>query len=111
MPFDSEITPKSADRIVLEKARERIARGWCQRLRFGDNGSVCIVGALQVATGLEGIGSNVGAYRATVPWQALLGFSNVGDDVADCWNDAKGRTQAEVLARFDEAISRLASAQ
>lgn len=106
MPFDSEIPARSRDLIVLEKARERIARGWCQQVRHNTEGAVCIVGALQDAAGIPE-GTNRDIYAATAPWTDPLGFSSEGFDFPDTWNDALGRTQAEVLARFDAAIAKL----
>lgn len=99
MAYDSDLTPKSADLIVLEKARAIVARGWCQNALQTDSG-FCIIGALGEAAPDD--------VCLMGPWISLLGF---GETNAAEWNDAPGRTQAEVLARFDEAISRLASAQ
>lgn len=46
MAYDAAITEKSRDLIVLEKARERIARGWCTLEREDKHGNVCLRGAL-----------------------------------------------------------------
>ena len=46
MPFDSEITKKSRDLIALERARARIAQGWCQISLENKRGEVCLVGGL-----------------------------------------------------------------
>lgn len=99
MPFDSEITTKSRELIVLEKARERIAQGWCQgNFNSRGPGPACIVGALIGVS--ETTQEHTSAYRA-------LGFTGGGEVVG--WNDAPGRTQVEVLARFDAAIERLSA--
>ena len=101
MPFDAEITPKSRDLIVLEKARARLARGWGHGARclwpFGKN--LCIVSSLCH----EGMKSNADTARVL----STLGFDSSKETIE--WNDAPGRTQAEVLARFDTAIARLSA--
>lgn len=93
MPFDSEATPKSRALISLEKARAKISVAWWHQPSPETNtmDSVCIV----IAFGEE----------MTRPWKEL-GFKSAVE--AAEWNDAPGRTQAEVLARFDAAIERLA---
>lgn len=96
MAYDKEIEPKSRDLLVLEKARERIARGWCQNWFSDDRGGLCIIGALSEAVGSKG---------DMKPWAILLGFDF--RNPASTWNDAPGRTQQEVLDRFDAAIERL----
>lgn len=101
MPFDSEIPARSRDMIVLEKARERIAQGWCQAT-YGKDAKVCLLGALNFA---------VTGRADEDQYARLLGFRTRGwktaGTVAFEWNDATGRTQAEVLARFDAAIAKL----
>jgi hypothetical protein len=117
MAFDAAITEKPRDLIVLEKARERIARGWCQgSAKTGD--SFCVIGSLLDAAsiprswGLDWLwfiplphyGWN---WEVATPHLKLLGFASVTD--AYRWNDARERTQPEVLARFDAAIERLST--
>lgn len=109
MPFDSEVSQKSRDLIVLEKARERIARGWCQSKRHSDWGEVCIIGAIETVLLGEDHPNISPHYDLAEPYALALGFSGACNYLfAAKWNDAPGRTQAEVLARFDEAIARLA---
>lgn len=88
--------------IALEKARALIARGWCQNTQIDADGNVCVVGAIKLAAGVE----HISVYRH-------LGFtmdtSRPNETWPAVWNDAPGRTQAEVLARFDAAIARLAA--
>jgi hypothetical protein len=99
MAFDLEADPVSTDLLVLQRARYRVARGWCQDYWHNEAGDVCIVAAI------------VDAKRAVLqdkticyahPEMALL-----GEGTGSVWNDTPGRTQAEVLQRFDEAIARL----
>lgn len=105
MAYDSESKPVNADLLILQRARDRVAKGWRQaRREYG--GEVCIVGALEYAMfGAHDVsGGNIYIQVGTGAHQ--LGFAD-GDE-ASHWNDAKGRTQTEVLARFDQAIDRLA---
>jgi|ERR1700677_1000200 len=104
--FDAEIEEKSRDLIVLERAREKIARGWCQN-RWRKDGAVCIVGA--IADAIDDV-DQVAVRRGhnCTHWIDLM--DALGAPRADAiWNDARGRTQAEVLARFDSAIARLSA--
>jgi hypothetical protein len=100
--YDSEITERQRDLLILEKARERIARGWVQHTLCCDRG-VCVMGALDSLCADDGT------------WARCLGALGLSDDgsyglrPAARWNDAPGRTQAEVLARFDAAISKLST--
>lgn len=96
---------EKTDLEALRDARAKIERGWCQSLAAMDKCGCgvsprletacmwCIIGAIAaVAFDLKQY------YRMF----DLLG-SVVGVDVV-IWNDAPGRTQAEVLAAFDRAI-------
>lgn len=99
MAYDSEVSKVSQDVLILQRARDRIAAGWCQ-LKYGleGNGPSCATGALVLA-GM----TNVSHFNV------LLGFDGSSGEYLTVWNDYPGRTQAEVLERFDSAISRLAS--
>lgn len=104
MAYDKEADPVSADMLVLQRARDRIAAGWCQdRLQY--EGAVCIMGGINCAnTGSHGyLEGPILPYIEK--WASLLGFD--GFEVIE-WNNAPERTQAEVLDRFDTAIDRLA---
>lgn len=100
MAYDSESKPVNADLLVLQRARDRVAKGWCQ-LAYGFNGGpVCATGAL-VNEGADDLRR----------FNAMLGFHMSPHDLEDyltTWNDRPGRTKAEVLERFDQAIDRLA---
>lgn len=101
MPFDAEITQRSRDLIALEKARERIARAWCQGDDYEPDGPHCVLSARGIFT--DGL---IDYYADEVQHFArLLGFHD--SDAAYLWNDAPSRTQAEVLTRFDAAIAKL----
>ncbi len=100
MPFDAEITTKSRDLIVLEKARARIARGWVNHAPRYKN-TWCIVETvewLDIPILLPALGFDDGGPVWGGPFRAAVD-----------WNDAPGRTKAEVLARFDAAIERLSA--
>lgn len=104
MPFDAECPAKSRDLIVLEKARERIAQGWC-RWDLNDGGAVCLLGALgYFTTDTDGdFHPPCGAAERAIEH---LGF---GSRVrAFEWNDEQ-TSKAPVLARFDAAIERLSA--
>lgn len=109
MPFDAEISTKSRDLLILERARAWIAQGWCQHsgIRRGKRGQEVCTGGAVVQT-LTVMKISPPEYEALLA-AALnnLGFEKSIDHVL--WNDAPGRTQAEVLARFDVAIARLSA--
>lgn len=95
---------------ILAEARELIAKGWTQgtpaRNADGDDCGVyeseaqcfCSLGALWRAAG--GIGVAVDAANAL-----RAGATGSLASSISFWNDAPGRTQAEVLAAFDKAIA------
>lgn len=100
MAYDSDITSKARDLVVLDRARAKIARGWCQGDYRDTKGGVCLLTAIgDSLNDIEGCLKGRDCNR----WCDILGAD------AD-WNDAPGRTQAEVLARFDAAISKLGEA-
>ena len=69
---------------IREKAAQLIEkRGWCQHRYFGDNGELCIVGALD----------SVGA-----PENVCTQIMNELNCGISSWNDRAGRTVDEVLA-------------
>ncbi len=101
---------------VLIKARELLAKGWGQGayavdLVTGENIDVyselvlqrsckfCLVGAVRAAMQQDHFG--------LTSYQVLdhLAFEETGSAIN--WNDAPGRTQAEVLAKVDSAIASL----
>lgn len=92
---------------LLKAARAKIEQGWCQgtmakeqrgRMRGPKESyscSWCVLGALAAASTLE----ELNPYRtARTLMEAVVAPS------LSAWNDAPGRTQAEVLAAFDKAI-------
>lgn len=89
---------------ILTEARGYVAKGWTQgtlaksnenrKVSFHSPRAVCwcALGALRLAGGYYEEGQD--ALERLLPYETEL-FT---------WNDAPGRTQAEVLALFDKAI-------
>lgn len=79
---------------LLKEARREIARdGWVQGHYFGEHGGCCLMAVpFERAEG----------ERLFQGFARALGFQN--DAQATLWNDEKGRTKEEVLARLDAAI-------
>lgn len=98
MPFDAEAPKTSRDLLILQRARDIVQKGWCQHALKDEHGNHCFLGALNKARNVTGNGDIVALWDA------------IGDDpiVMVGWNNDPTRTQAEVVARFDLAISRLA---
>ncbi len=90
---------------VLIAARGLIKKGWIQGVDSQvRNGVTCYCAVGAVHSVLPGI------YQ-TEPLEALRGALSVHDKARGgvmSFNDAEGRTQAEVLALFDRAIERAA---
>jgi hypothetical protein len=87
---------------VLVKARNLIGRdGWVQRDWGAPGGPRCAVGVISDSGG-------DGASRITAR-RAVAEAAGVEDDgwggAVITWNNAPGRTKAEVLAAFDKAIA------
>ena len=76
------------------RARERVARGWCQGALFSAGGaaSACLLGSL-----IETVGAQCNA--EVIRLEALIGGGVVP------WNDAPERTQQDVLDLLDVAIA------
>lgn len=97
----------------LRKARALIERGWTQgEYARGKSGRqadpigrharcFCAVGALGAANRHWPHGGMIGLKELN----SAVGFPSEGESQILDWNDAEWRTQAEVLAAFDRAIS------
>jgi len=98
-----ELTPVD----VLRQARDAVASSgaWCQGLYYrGDDGfaatTCCSIGWIcKIATGSATRWSNIAGRAAEALENVIPGLS------ISTWNDAYGRTQAEVVAGFDAAIA------
>ena len=103
---------------VLTKARERVAKGWCQKVCARDRRgyainsgpllrnpskakSVCIVAALAIASPDWWKDQS-----ACEPLVEVLGLDRPNDLIE--WNNAPGRTQKQVLKALDKAIKKVA---
>lgn len=91
MAYDKEADPVSANMLALQKARDCVAASW------GDDFAPCIYVA---------VGRFCGLHQPAYLLMPLLGFANTSETFA--YNDAPERTRADVVARFDTAIDRLA---
>jgi hypothetical protein len=101
---------------VLKAARLRVTQGWCNAGPSDEKGGVCIIVAIgRQANGItDGIGAKAYSYfvRAIQPppkYSGLLSsifgwFDPPQKRYAIEWNEAPGRTKAEVVAAFDRAI-------
>ena len=92
---------------TLVAARALIEHGWCQGdYRVGE--CVCSYGALQQAINGDAEDCTITALdvEATAFLKQAMNCLSVVS-----WNDARGRTQADVLAAFDHAIELARAAQ
>ena len=104
------MTPVPKRLVTLRDARALVAQGWCQghaKLLRDDKGyDYCATGAIVEAAEQFGCGSH-GLASGLPMRQAVEIMEQVtGSELVNKWNDEDGRTQAEVLAAFDEAIRR-----
>jgi hypothetical protein len=83
-------------RDVLREAKGLVAQGWCQHhAHLGDK--FCVLGALITAS----VG---GEWRAVTRARHAVRQHIPATVTIPEWNDAPGRTQAEVVALFDKAL-------
>jgi hypothetical protein len=105
MPFDGkefEVELSETTKLLIE-GRNKIAEGWCQGSFYKQPiplfhpARYCMMGAIgyHSATECATVGAKFTAYK-------LLGDVVVMG--VSFWNDAPGRTKAEVLTAFDQAI-------
>lgn len=80
---------------VLSEAADICERGWCQG-KFVKDGCVCASEAIRIA----------GDSELALDTEAWPFFNrHIGADYVSEWNDAPGRTQAEVVAKLREAAA------
>jgi hypothetical protein len=101
MPFDG--TNLDENRKVLIEARRLIKRGWCQR-DYKNRDRVCLHRALTEAALLapnysEALQAAFSRVLAVIPPNPVSRY------IIQDWNDEPGRTQEEVLAVLDRALS------
>lgn len=91
------------ERDVLRRAKEvLLERGWCQGAYgsdlTGETGSVCLIGAVNVARGGTAYDIDTGD-----PVLVRLCMAGYGQS----WNDMPGRRFAQVIDAFDKTIAAL----
>lgn len=99
--------PKASD--IMEKAAEIVSRGWTQRIFTNSARSCfCVRGALSVAAGAQMLTEGHKPSERLLA-KVISGVSPRSDVAAEnslvAWNDAPGRTQAEVVAKLREAAA------
>ena len=94
---------------ILKNARALVARGWCQgHYAERENGETCdLVSGEAVRWCAEGAIHNATFGAKHWIWREVNdAFCKASDtDHIPSFNDAPGRTQADVLAAFDRAIA------
>ena len=114
MPFDSEVNAVSRVALVLQRARDKIKRRWCQD-DFYDEGAYCIVGAINSAyKSVEGQfpAGTIDQINSRVlkPFLDELGFDGASEAIEfnDHENDEGLRAHKKaILRRFDKALDNL----
>lgn len=90
---------KEAAMVLAAAAGEIEAKGWCQRMLTGPDGSMCLVGAIIAARPLvqkaEGRPHYEASDRAYIRLADALGADN--STVIAPWNDKPRRRQDEVI--------------
>ena len=104
---DGEVTPSKTSRNVFLRMRDLInERGWCQHEVQDKNGRVCLVGAYDLVAGVtftdHGVTVNED-FELTDTFQdsAYWKLGEATDWSVPKWNDAPGRTQAEVIVLLE----------
>src|SRR2546423_727814 len=109
----------TAATIILTDARDLVARCWCQTDDARDAGgqkvqpdspAACcwsLLGAIVAsAGGAERLQSDRRTLADVAKASLAVGLAT-GDESLRDWNDAPGRTAAEVVAAFDDAVALL----
>lgn len=100
MPFDG--TNNETVRALMD-ARARVAAGWCQDRGRDAGGKTCA--GIALANARAGTEAWTLFERSIDPPSSPRQTHDLRDHTFIVkWNDAPGRTQAEVLAAFDRAI-------
>lgn len=92
---------------VLKRARAIVAKGWCQKEGWGEDGEMCASAAITDSFAALNESKLVpeNDERALNIFKRSLPTSIVE------WNDAPMRTQKQVIAQFDLVINALESAR
>lgn len=91
---------------ILKAARELIAKpnGWTQRVMARNDSGAAVAASDSEASCFCAWGA-IRAAGGDWEWPALKALDGVAGERVETFNDAPGRTQAEVVAKFDEAIA------
>lgn len=86
--------------VLLEAAEYLELHGWTRGSNAGPNGEACLMRAVAIAGHVPFVGLTI-PYGFMREYESRLGFD--GRNPAWAWNDAHGRTVAEVIARLRAA--------
>lgn len=99
-------------RKLLSAAKGVVSQGWCQGTLNTDSGDVCLMGAVFEASDESPRSRGIAVAFDVLCEAAHLSLtslpSNYKHPLAD-WNDAPERTQEEVVALFDKALTETAT--
>jgi len=90
--------PTTISTLCLRAADVIRERGWCQETCMDEKGSVCLLGALLTADGIDLLAAEVVScsYLERVTERAIE--RHINHDSVPGWNDKEGRTVEEVIA-------------
>lgn len=103
---EMQILKNAAALRVLRRARPLIAAGWTQYAFAKDDVGATVNSSSPNAVCWCSLGAINASIEMTGEYDAAKNvLSRVAGENIGVWNDAPGRTQAEVLALFDRAIA------
>jgi hypothetical protein len=98
----TKIEKTATARTVLLNAAELIrTRGWCQDRAVTPDGRLCLIGALVVANSRVSVAAMIGS-SYPLAHEALNRLRCAVLQSPGRWNDAPGRTAAEVIALLEQ---------
>ena len=98
---------KTATSQTLRHALALLERdGWCQGAARDADGRRCTLGAINAALCLDEEAAATAGVKAAVRALRVCGEGTPHPHLLVDWNDAEGRTEAEVLEAFRAAIAR-----
>ena len=89
--------------LVVARAKVDTPEKWITN-QYDRDDAYCAVGACMAAAGYDMTNLSASYEQSCVKSIALCYLEKVVGHNVVTWNDAKGRTHAEVLAAFDKAI-------
>jgi hypothetical protein len=97
---------------VLMKARAEVEQHWCKGRAHNWDGSVCALGAIEVAAGISSKYRTCVSKEGSTHPAAMLLRRHVPEKFehnVPAFNDDEYTTQADVLAMFDRTINEVAA--